>query len=583
MLHSNKSTIISTMKTILNTIIISVLVFSQFACTDFLEKEPHTLVPETYFNNESELQTFLNGVYSPLHQEFIYGNYYYTYNTGDDLGFFQRTNPTSSILCANANSSNIYITQYWRALYDGINRANMFLENADRNTEIHENIRNTKKAEALFLRGFYYFHLVQGWGDVPFRLNATSTVNNLDAPRTDREIIYDQMIDDISNAIPHLRASNTLSYTGHVTQSAAKGILARIYLFRAGEHNRTKKAPDATKIRSYYEQAKRWALEVKETNIHGLVSPYSQIFIDLAQDKYNSTGVHESIWEIELHGNLTSQIRASGRLGNQLGFGASIDHSAIESIRDLAGMQNPGYSYKFIYASLKLYELYESEGDTERGDWNIVPYEYVFAAANPRPVTGRRYYFGKRPVGMTSIEGMPVTDETEAISNRTKTRCVGKYRREYELVLPKNKNYTPTNFPVLRYSDILLMIAEADNELTAAPSALAFECIDAVRARAGIASLAGTGLTKELFREAIKKERAMEFCFEGSRRWDLIRWGDFVNNMTDMANYITKEGWATSHRYAANYYKVTDTYHYFPIPDSEMSINKAIVENNPGW
>jgi starch-binding outer membrane protein, SusD/RagB family len=570
------------MKTIFKSII-PVLVLTLSACSDFLEKEPHALVPETYFNNESELQTFLNGVYSPLMQEVMYGGNYYFWNTNDDLGFYQRTNPTSSILCANANSSNIYITQYWRALYDGINRANMFMENADRNPDVSEKFRKTKKAEALFLRSFYYFHLVQGWGDVPFRLNATASVNNLDAPRVDREIIYDQMIKDIVEAIPNLPASNTLSYTGHVTQSAAKGILARIYLFRAGEHHRMKKAPDAEKVRSYYAEAKRWALEVKESSIHGLVTPYSQVFMDLIQDKYNSTGVHESIWEIELYGNLTSQIRASGRLGNTVGFGASVDHSAIESIRDLAGMQNPGYSYKFVYATLKLYEMYESEGDRERGDWNIVPYEYVFAAANPRPVTGRKYYFGKKPADMTTIEGMPVTEETEAISNRTKTRCLGKYRREHELLLPKNKNYNGTNFPVLRYSDILLMIAEADNELTASPSALAYECIDAVRIRAGITKLEGSGLTKELFREAIKKERAMEFCFEGTRRWDLIRWGDFVNNMTDMANYITKEGWVTGMRYAANYFMVTDTYHYFPIPDSELSINKAITENNPGW
>jgi len=570
------------MKTIINSILI-VLVLTLNACTDFLDKEPYTLVPETYFNNESELQTFLNGVYSPLMQPFIYGNYYYIYNTGDDLGFFQRSNPVSSIICANANSSNLYITQYWRALYDGINRANMFLENADRNPEVNESFRNSKKAEALFLRSFYYFHLIQGWGDVPFRLTATSSVNNLDAPRVDREIIYDQIISDIEAAIPFLPASNTLSYTGHVTQSAAKGILARIYLFRAGEYHRMKKAPDTDNVRGHYEQAKRWALEVKESAIHGLVTPYSQVFIDLMQDKYNSTGVHESIWEIEFAGNMTSQFSAAGRLGNQVGFGANIDHSTIESIMNLGGMQNPGFSYRYIFASLKLYEMYEGEGDRERGDWNIVPYEYVFAADNPRPVTGRRYYFGKRPDGMTTIEGMPVTEQTEAISNRTKTRCVGKYRRESEILLPKNKNFTPTNFPVLRYSDILLMIAEADNELTETPSALAYECIDAVRTRAGISKLEGADLTKELFREAIKKERAMEFCFEATRRWDLIRWGDYVNNMTGMANYITKEGWANSHRYAANYYMVTDTYHYFPIPDSEMSINKAIIENNPGW
>lgn len=559
----------------------TLLIFA--SCEQLLEKEPYTLTPETYFNNESELETFLTGVYSPIMQEHFYGNNYPLYNAGgDDLTFYQRASPASSILCANANSSNTYITTFWRILYEGINRANILLENIDKNEAIPQAFRDRVRAEALFLRSFYYFNLVQGWGDVPLRLKSTQSVYGLDAPRVDKETIYDTLIADIVSAMPDLHKSTDLSYTGRVTQSAAKGILARIYLFRAGEHFRDNTAPD-TNRQQYFAEAKRWALEVKESGLHGLVSPYQRVFLDLSEDKYNSTGVRESIWEAEEAGNRATVEQAAGRLGNTLGFGSSIDFSSTEGLKGLMGLANPGYSYKFAYASLKLFEMYESEGDTARGDWNITNYEYVFESGGTRKVLGRKYYFGKKRPEYSEPTGFTFTEETEVVSNRNKTRCAAKYRREHELVGPKNKNYTSINFPILRYSDVLLMIAEADNELTPEPSALAYECIDAVRSRAGIIPLAGQALTKAQFREAIKKERAMELCFEASRRWDLIRWGEFGTSMRSMQGYVNQESWGGSFKYASAYYNVPDTYTYFPIPDSEMSINKLITANNPGW
>jgi hypothetical protein len=552
------------------------------SCSDFLMTEPHTLTPETYFNNESEIDAYLTGVYSPIMQEHFYGNYYPLYNAGgDDLTFYQRANPSPSMLCANASSSNAYIITYWRILYEGINRANILLENVDRNSSINSEFRERIRAETLFLRSFYYFHLVQGWGDVPLRLESTKTVIGLDAPRVDKQIIYDKLIEDIVGAIPFLYKSTELPYTGRVTQSAAKGMLARIYLFRAGEHFRDKTTPHPDR-QKFFAEAKRWALEVKDSQIHGLVKNFSRVFLDYSEDKYNSTGVLESIWEAEEAGNRKTVEQSAGRLGNTLGFGSSNDYSSSEQYKNQMGMANPGYSYKFAYASLKLYEMYESEKDTTRGDWSIANYEYTFSTVGDKPVTGRKYYYGKLHPGVVAPEGFTYTEETQVNSDRNKTRCAAKYRREHEVIGPKNKNYTPINFPILRYSDVLLMIAEADNELTTSPSSLAYECIDQVRERAKISKLTG-GLTKEQFRAAIKKERAMELCFEALRRWDLIRWGDFYISMNGMQGYVQQDSWGGGFKYAADYYKVSDSYNYFPIPEIEMSVNKLITSNNPGW
>lgn len=587
------------MKSIKFISIITISLLACNSCSNFLDKTPHSLTPETYFNNESELQLFLTGVYSPLMQEYFYGNHYVTdIAGGDDLSFYQRSTPTNGIICNNANSSNTYITTYWRALYDGINRANMLLENADRNPIVAQATRDRAKAEALFLRSFYYFNLVQGWGDVPLHLTSTQSVDGLNTPRTSKQTIYNQIIKDIISAIPNLRSFNTLSYSGAVTQSAAEGILARIYLFRAGENYR-----DAAvglpltntddSIKAYFTHARDWALMVKTSGIHGLVKSYKTVFMDMCSDKYNSTGVLESIWEVEEAGNRSnSPEQAAGRIGNVIGFGATNDYSTVDAYKNLVGMANPGYSYKFIYASLKLFKMYEAEGDTARGDWNIANYEYTYAPKatpavypNDGRVIGRTYFYGKKPGGPTTtvVNGFTYTEGSLSSSSSNKTRCAAKYRRELEIVTPKNKNYTPINFPILRYSDILLMIAEADNELSSTPSNLAYECLDAVRVRANIMPMSGNGLTKDQFRDVIKKERAMEFCFEATRRWDLIRWGDYYNAMNDMQTYINSGEWGTSYKYAAPYYQVSKAYNYFPIPDMEISVNKGITQNNPGW
>ena len=570
------------MKTIFKITFLSALLIGLNAC-NFLDKQPHELTPETYFNNESELQLFLTGVYSPLGQENFYGNYYPLYNSGgDDLSFFQRANPPQSILCGNANNTNEFVTSFWRVLYDGINRANILLENADTNDEIDEAYRNRVKSEALFLRGFYYFNLVQAFGDVPFRIQAVQSVNNLAMPRTDKQVIYNQIIEDITTAIPNLRsASNT--NPGYITQSAAKGILARIYMFRAGEHFRDKK-PAGPEVQEYFVQAKKWALEVRDSQIHGLVPDYSRVFTDMAQDKYNSTGVKESIWEAELAGNRISQPDwSAGRIGNVIGFGSSVDHSSIAAVKDLGGIKNPGYSYKFIYASTKLYDMYGAAADSVRSQWNITPYEYKFAAGGNRDLIGIEYFYGKKPIGMTEIDGVPVTELAQS-GSKTEVRCAAKYRRELEEVLPKNKNYTPINFPILRYSDVLLMIAEAENEINNAPTQLAYDCLNEVRRRAKIQEYEPGNLTKESFRQAIKDERAMELCFEALRRWDLIRWGDFYNTMQNMRTVVAiDDNWVTTFKYAANYYNVSEHYNYFPIPSLEMSVNNQITTNNPGW
>lgn len=170
------------MKTI-KIIIISLLVGLNLTSCDFLEKDPTYTTPENYFKNEADAASWLTGTYAILGQSPFYGNEYLYLIGGDDLGHYGGANRgpnKSGLICNNANTSDPAVAALWYTLYAGINRANIFLENIDAVPDMNDETRKQYKAEARFLRAFYYFTLVEGWGDVPFK--TTSTEDALTSP-----------------------------------------------------------------------------------------------------------------------------------------------------------------------------------------------------------------------------------------------------------------------------------------------------------------------------------------------------------------------------------------------------------------
>ena len=271
----------------------------------------------------------------------------------------------------------------------------------------------------------------------------------------------------------------------------------------------------------------------------------------------------------------------------------------------ILGKNDPGYGYAFFWCTPKLYELYLENDDIERMNWNIAPFTYVQKTSG-KGVTGRQFFYGKLDevknqywdqsysYGEAQFDSKGKYDnvgdyelEENAAANTNYSRSCGKYRREYECQdQKKNKNYTSINFPVLRYSDVLLMIAEAENEINAAPTKEAYDCLNEVRRRAGIVEYTEGSLSKEQFRQAVKDERGMELCFEYTRRFDLIRWGEYITNMNALVSRAEQGlNWTNGNGTygVSNYFNITSAYNYFPIPDSEMSVNNAITTNNPGW
>lgn len=394
------------------------IVLSVSSCKKILDKEPLDFYADLtyYYDTPEQLDASLRGVYDMLQSSALYGGLMnYRLGLEADEGYYARESPVSGTHANDFTSGHSDVNSFWRDLYTGIGRANAFIANVDTNEEIDEEYRNRLRGEALFLRGYYYFMLVKTYGGVPLILEPLEDVDNIDIPKSTDKEVYEQILLDMATAEDLVDGIQDIGHGGRVNKSAVRGLLARVCLHMAGYPIR-----DVSK----YQEAKNWASKVINDPIagHALNPSFSQIFINYAQDKYDPK---ESIWEVEFMGNGQDAYTETGQVGYLAG--PSSTSTVI------------GECFGGVKATSKLYSIYNS-GDLRR-DWTIASFVY----------SGANHDFS------TSY----TTSTTQTYLNN---RHAGKFRREYETLLPKHRTRTPQNFPLLRYSDVLLMFAEADYE-----------------------------------------------------------------------------------------------------------------------
>ena len=589
------------------------------ACS-FLDTDPQIIPDDGYYNSEQKLIYGLAGVYGVLNSEALYGNYYsLQIANADDLCYFNNYNNSESRpdrYNHSAGTAAIYDT--WSKLYEGIKNANRYIEAVEK-TEIDPGKLSVDIglyiAEARFLRAYYHFLLAQAWGDVPLRVKATTSPNpnNVQMAATPQEQVLKWCADEIEATIPDLYEpiDNTPS---RVSQTVAQGILARVYLFMAGE---SVKQIDGLDKKEMYRRAAYWANEVIASHKHDLNESYEEIFINMIRDQYD-TQFHESMWEAEFLGDRTSATDwTNGRIGDLIG------------LRSQSGTTNYSewacnYSYGYYNGSYTLWQLYWENDRTadetasatvidKRLTWNLPGYNYrgmnnqKISYKNKAGETVTRYLqqtqsMFKTPwvynnnFAMPDIEGLDQTiedafDPADLVYDPTvmcAVRNAGKWRREtvYEKQMSAKSLYTTINFPILRYADVLLMYAEAINEYAGAPDDQAKEAIREIRKRAGVKTDESLLGDYRSFRDLVRNERGRELAFEGLRKWDLIRWGTVVEKMHNAGTNQPTENKYRNVSYtnyaSANYANVTARHIYLPIPTKELAVNHALRQN-PLW
>ncbi len=478
----------------------AIVLLSFNSCNKFLDQKPITDVStEVVFSDVPSALKALAGVYSRMVGDAGYGirvSLYYPLDTDEVQGPTGASdNDRRDIARYAATPGNAQITNPFNQMFAGIEYANICIANIPKMAMYTNGTDQEKKklqrmyGEALTLRAQFYTEAIRNWGDLPANFAPASTLatSNPFPTRTNRDTIYDRLLEDLKLAATLVPWRNELSAIGdgadeRITKGTVKGLRARIALYRGGFSLRqdgvVKRSTDYLK---YYQIARDEAAEVMASNQHSLNPSFKALW----KDQVNARAVADPNGEL--------MFQASG-IG---GVGAGDTKLAYYNGPTVNGLGNKSV--------------------------NILPtYFYAFDSTDlRRDVTCAVYNVAAD--GSTKI-GQAIT----AI-------CDGKYRRDWisnPTVSPTNAiQYFSLKWQILRYSDVMLMFAEAENELNG-PTAAAYNAVNQVRRRGYGQSITTanavvdlpTGLSKSAFFTAIVKERSLELGGEGVRKYDLIRW-----------------------------------------------------------
>lgn len=518
-----------------------------FAGCNFLETDTYDyLEEEDLYHSEKSCAAGLAGVYDALGAYGCYGqNLWADLDGGTDIMVYNRDNNSIHIPGYNYNNTDNALKTSWAALYDGINRANNYIELIESRSE-EECGGAAKKAmflgEAKALRAVYYMNLVAFWGEVPLRLEATRDLSTQLQKKATQTDIYAQIIADLKDAEAGCLTAREHNTPGRISQTTAQALLARAYLWQSGY----------PVYANTWEEALEYARKVRDSRLHRLhqqvdgVNGYRSLFIKMCSNQYDLT-TRESMFEVEFYGNGLEQTNETGRLGLYNGVqqqNASDDHP---------------YAYGFYDGTKYLFRLYEAN-DARRW-WNIADYSY------------------------SVVDGV-VTEQARSTSAED-GNCA-KWRAKYIPERPLSRNNSSINFPIMRYADVLLMIAECANELEGV-TAEAIDAINQVRVRAGATTINAGEYDQESLRQFIREERTRELCYEVPRRMELRRHGPeyFKQQLETLRSTETNDknkplGYELDNVRSLPAQNFTEKHIYFPIPQAELNVN-TICDQTNGW
>lgn len=438
-----------------------VLFIGGSSCKKILQTTPEDFsAPTNFFTNEQQVDAYLASVYDVLNDGGYYNNSFRTIIAeGTDESYNTASIGTPYPAHYSANSSDVNIASFWSSLYKGVDRACVLLENLQR-APLTDSKRKRVTGEARFLRAYFLFVATQWFGDVPLKTTSTKSEADVQIAFTPTKEVYDYVIKEMTEAEALLaeQTATSLAYNERVTYTTVQGILARVCLFAAGYPvNDIKK----------YEDALAWATKVKNSGEHSLAADYRKIFINHSADAYDNVS-RESMWEV---GFKTDASNAALREQISANIGVSVGINAWGRVQNVNRTTATLYrAYPSDYNPVTRQDL---TPDLRR-DWNIAPYTLTNVPSTSTSAT--------------------IPTVTPQVWNAWWLRFSGKWRRQYEVVVPRDANNSPQNFPLLRYSDVLLMLAEAENQVHG-PTDVAYEALNLVRRRAYGQGNRVTGIT----------------------------------------------------------------------------------------
>ena len=523
------------------------------SCNDWLTEEtPGTTKVSEFFTSLSTAEAVVNAAYVPMTWEFgttYYPEWYFGDIVSDDaLKGGQDINDGADLRELEnfkANSDNEILLGYYRAQWQGIQRANLAIDEIPTTRIETEGTEADKQAkyrdrylgEAYFLRGYYYFRLARMFGGMPLIDYVIKSSNQWAQKRATMDETLNFAIDDFKRAENLLWEKDKYSdeELGRATKGAAQAMLLKANLYRA-DYQRN--AGNETEAQKYFAEAAKWGKEVIKSRQYSLWPNYFDNF-RLA----NENG-RESVFEIQYTEEATSDY---GGEGYTRGTMTTILQRSRSSAFGEAGW---GYNRP----TQNLYNEYEA-GDARRDETILVPTDVQIETP------AQEIYCGDR---MLNRKYAMYNDGTNG----------GIYKLAHPTRSPKNNIQ-------IRYADVLLMYAEACCESGDLPSAKS--ALKEVRDRAGLSQFPYTAViqgqtvtfndNQEDLRKAIRHERRVELAMEGHRWFDITRWGIAKETMDTYMAGETKEAKELYGTFQKGKHEL------FPIPSKEIDLSG--IEQNP--
>jgi hypothetical protein len=490
-------------------------------CSNFLDEEaPSNLTPDSFYTIPDHAEAAIAAVYADT--RFI----------GDAGGIFSSnwqlleapTGTSTTETAQNSDLNNLYsltydgntqhVINWWNGVYKVIASANMVLEKVPGITPMDEAQKTRILGEARFLRAWAYFYAVRLWGDVPLITKPqTATSEDFRPSRAPQEEVYNLIVEDLKAA--ETAGLPWTDVSGRVSTAAVKSLLAKVYLTMAGH--------PLNKGTSHYKLAADKAYEVI-SNPGGLdlFATYGEVH---QEDLKNRV---EHIFMLQYN-----VLVASNPMTNM--------HPNFKPVT-FAGPAGTGSTVP----TLSFYNSYEP-GDLRTKDQEGYFYTTYYTNGSGAPFDlGAPYIFKHFNVTANGTAGVPGT---------------------------RNNNL---NVPLIRFAEVLLIYAEAQNEVSG-PNQAAYDALKRIRDRAQLETPALGTYDQATFREAVWRERWHELAYEGITWFDMVRLRKVFNETTrefdDFVGHINK-----------NSNQPLQAKHLlFPIPSQEMKNNANLTPQNPGY
>lgn len=548
---------------------VSVILFAS-SCEDKLTERPLSYYEKSeFFKSEENAEMGIVGIYNVLPS--LYGDNEMAFASSDDTYYVSGTNSDNArrdISHYRLSTTNKYVESVWNDTYKGLERANYMIEGIEQMKGYSKSaVLQSLVAEAKFLRAFFSFNLVKYWGDVPYKTFYTTNYEDTYQPRTSRDEIYNQIVDDLCFAKSHLEWATEADSPERATQGAARALLMRALLFRAGyslNMNGELTRPDDEIRHEYYNQIVSEWEAFAESN-HGFYEGgYEELFKSFSAGKLNTK---ESIFEVAFY-TLDGKTGARGYWGTY--NGPYVDAPVIKNTESKKYMGRANALFRVIP---EWYDFFDS--NDKRRDVMICRYKYEW--------------------DKEKYNHVKVSQERSK-----KNWYPGKWRREWMPVGYRDPNLTDVNYCNIRYADVVLMAAEAYNEL--GKTAEAWSLINKVRERAEATQINSSnysdfykapnvydlpfiddGNEQGRIRTALYWERGFELAFELHRRFDLVRWGILAEAVKltgdkSVVNASSEKAYIAGDNYEKGKHEL------FPIPLDEMQINYKLNNiNNPKY